>query len=259
MSCDKVLYEELRPAEFVERINNCPIAYLPLGTLEWHGLHMPLGADGLQSKGIFEIMARKTGGIVLPMLFLGPDRAEEKDGVNYYGMDYYSFEEGCVQQLEGSSYYVNEDLFKKILDSIISNLKRAGFQMVIAHGHGPSMEAFRSEHDYYIEKYGMPTYTLGDLGSEGDEGLMTDHAAFNETTLVMGLRPELVDMTEILEDEIPVAIWGKDPRNTASEETGKRIIAENIEMLTEKIKAIAEKLPKTNRKLEYNNVKNMMR
>jgi len=31
----KVLYEELHPDEFIERINECPIAYLPLGTLEW--------------------------------------------------------------------------------------------------------------------------------------------------------------------------------------------------------------------------------
>ena len=34
---DKVLYEELCPKEFEERITVCPIAYLPLGTLEWHG------------------------------------------------------------------------------------------------------------------------------------------------------------------------------------------------------------------------------
>ena len=33
----KVLYEELLPEECVQRIQEMPVAYLPLGTLEWHG------------------------------------------------------------------------------------------------------------------------------------------------------------------------------------------------------------------------------
>ena len=69
----KVLYAELTPQEFRERLAQAPVAYLPLGTLEWHGEHLPLGSDGLQSQGFFERLARKVGGIVLPMLFLGPD------------------------------------------------------------------------------------------------------------------------------------------------------------------------------------------
>ena len=49
----KVLYEELLPEEFVQRMLEMLVAYLPLGTLEWHGPHMPLGADGIQSKELF--------------------------------------------------------------------------------------------------------------------------------------------------------------------------------------------------------------
>jgi len=67
MKHHKVLYEELLPLEYLERLNACPIAYLPLGTLEWHGLHLPLGSDGLQSKGFFMRLAGRIGGIVLPM------------------------------------------------------------------------------------------------------------------------------------------------------------------------------------------------
>ena len=50
----KVLYEELLPEEFVQRMQEMPVAYLPLGTLEWHGPHMPLEADGIQSKELFQ-------------------------------------------------------------------------------------------------------------------------------------------------------------------------------------------------------------
>ena len=71
---EKVLYEELCPDELVQRLQEMPVAYLPLGTLEWHGPHMPLGADGIQSKELFVRVAEKIGGVVLPMLFLVPDR-----------------------------------------------------------------------------------------------------------------------------------------------------------------------------------------
>lgn len=35
---------------------------------------MPLGADGIQSKELFVRVAEKVGGVVLPILFMGPDR-----------------------------------------------------------------------------------------------------------------------------------------------------------------------------------------
>ena len=83
----KVLYEELLPEECVQRIQEMPVAYLPLGTLEWHGPHMPLGADGIQSKELFVRVAEKVGGVVLPMLFMGPDRVFYDRGTEFYGMD----------------------------------------------------------------------------------------------------------------------------------------------------------------------------
>lgn len=36
-------YELLRPAEVVGRRTVCPLAYLPLGGIEWDGPHNPLG------------------------------------------------------------------------------------------------------------------------------------------------------------------------------------------------------------------------
>ena len=83
----KVLYEELLPEEFVQRMQEMPVAYLPLGTLEWHGPHMPLGADGIQSKELFVRVAEKVGGVVLPILFMGPDRVFHDHEKSFYGMD----------------------------------------------------------------------------------------------------------------------------------------------------------------------------
>jgi len=74
-------YIELTPSQFRARLAAAPIAYLPLGTLEWHSEHLPLGTDGIISGGFFDALASRVGGIVLPMLFLGPDRVRE-DGRN---------------------------------------------------------------------------------------------------------------------------------------------------------------------------------
>jgi len=130
MPKQKVLYSELTPKEFRERIAQAPIAYLPLGTLEWHGEHLPLGADGLQSQGFFIELAKEIGGIVLPMLFLGPDRKEVVDEKDYYGMDIFGFRDLPPQQLDGSVYWIEDGLFRQLIESALHLLKRAGFKIV---------------------------------------------------------------------------------------------------------------------------------
>lgn len=44
---DEVHYLALLPHQFRERLARCPVGYLPLGTLEWHGEHCALGSDAL--------------------------------------------------------------------------------------------------------------------------------------------------------------------------------------------------------------------
>ena len=146
----KVLYEELLPEECVQRIQEMPVAYLPLGTLEWHGPHMPLGADGIQSKELFVRVAEKVGGVVLPMLFMGPDRVFYDRGTAFYGMDINT--EGalntyCVQQMKGSAYWMEKGQFQDNLRSIFAQLSRAGIRIVVGHGHGPSTNAFQELKD----------------------------------------------------------------------------------------------------------------
>src|ERR671924_863592 len=77
----KVHYLDLRPHEFRARLAERPVGYLPLGTLEWHGEHDPLGSDAIIAGGLFERAAQRLGGIVFPPLFLGPDRVRlQPDG-----------------------------------------------------------------------------------------------------------------------------------------------------------------------------------
>ncbi len=259
MNDNKVLYEEMIPEEFASRIQAAPIAYLPLGTLEWHSFHLPLGADGIQAQGVFKQIAARVGGIVLPMLFLGPDSETEKDGHLYYGMDGYSFEEGCEQQLAGSAYHIKEDLFAQILETIIENLVRAGFKMIIAHGHGPSTHLYEAKREYFEKKYGIITASLWELGIKGDDGIQTDHAATNETIITMALRPELVDLSKLPKEGTPVSVWGPDPRVFATKEYGEKVIADNVDIICKRLIPIIEGLPKPVIDMNYHSVKSMLR
>jgi len=238
---EKVLYAELTPPEFEERLRAAPVAYLPLGTLEWHGRHLPLGSDGLQSQGFFVELARRAGGIVLPMLFVGPDRVKEVDGKEFYGMDTAKTngQDGEPLQLPGSAYWVPDDLFLGLLEAILKQLRRAGFRVVVAHGHGPSTGRFRDHIGEWSERFGLKLfYCWRDDESDG-LGIQTDHAGANETSLVMALRPELVQMDNLPKDpeRWPVSVGGKDPRLHASAERGRRAIEMQAERMAGLIRA----------------------
>ena len=238
---EKVLYEELRPREFAQRIAQAPIAYLPLGTLEWHGLHLPLGSDGLQSRGLFCEMARRIGGIVLPMLFLGPDKEMAGDSITYYGMDFWHRPEGeAPRQLPGSAYHVSDDFFFQLLDNIMAQLKRAGFKVVIGHGHGPSNRVFREMIPVMKEKYGLNL--INAAFEDAERGFQADHAAANETSITMHFYPELVNMAELDPDPavFPEAVAGDDPRIYASAEEGRLATEETIQRLTQEIRKYLE-------------------
>ena len=231
----RVLYAELTPRQFRERLAAAPIAYLPLGTLEWHGEHLPLGADGLQSQGFFIELARRIGGTVLPMVFLGPDLQVEHEGRPYYGMDILSFPNGPPQQLDGSAYWAPHDFFEQLIEHIVAQLARAGFRIIVGHGHAPSAQAFIGMKPGLEERYGVELYICW-RGDESDGlGIQTDHAAANETSLVMALRPELVEMDNLDPDPEtpPLGVGGEDPRVHASAEVGWKAVALNVDRMSD--------------------------
>ena len=67
----EVRYQMLRPAQVRARRTACPVVYIPVGTIEWHGPQNPLGADTLQAEGLALACARAGGGLVFPPLYYG--------------------------------------------------------------------------------------------------------------------------------------------------------------------------------------------
>jgi len=230
---ESVYYAELTPRVFRKRLADAPIAYLPLGTLEWHGEHLPLGSDGLQAQGFFAALAREAGGIVLPMLFLAPDMRFDLAGGPFYGMDYFGFPEDAPRQLEGSAYWVSDDFFESLIACCLAQLKRAGFRIVVAHGHAPSVQCFYAQRARWEAHFGLQIFCCWRDEESDGLGIQTDHAAANETSLMMALHPDLVEMQNLDPDPAvwPTAIEGEDPRIHAHAERGHQAIALQVQRM----------------------------
>lgn len=254
---ESVFYKDLQPAQLLEKVKKCPVAYLPIGTLEWHGRHMPLGTDMLIPENVFAKVAEKIGGVVLPPIFLAPDIQQKIKRQKFTGMEICGFEKDKPNQLYGNCYHISKKLYYKILEAVLANLKRNGFKYLVAHGHGPSMNNFNLFKEKFFKKFGIKCFTIFDLGFTDEEGIQTDHAAANETALIMGINPKWVDIEKLNEDENLVAIWGKDPRKFASEEKGQTLIEKNVEKVAENLKNIVEPAGDFT-EIKFYNVKNLL-
>jgi creatinine amidohydrolase len=69
----KIQFELMTPSEIVEARQRCPIAFVPISPIEWHGPHLPLGTDGLIAHHLALRVCAQTGGVVLPPYFVGTE------------------------------------------------------------------------------------------------------------------------------------------------------------------------------------------
>jgi len=61
-------FEEIAGFEVADIVAECPFALIPLGSLEFHGPHNPLGADSIIVSGIAEEVAIRTHALLFPTI-----------------------------------------------------------------------------------------------------------------------------------------------------------------------------------------------
>jgi creatinine amidohydrolase len=67
----EVRAELLSPEELDAALAVAPVVFVPLGSLEFHSSHLPIGLDALNAHGVCVGAALAGGGIVLPALYQG--------------------------------------------------------------------------------------------------------------------------------------------------------------------------------------------
>ena len=242
----KVRYEEMRPDEAVEARTKCPVAYLPCGGIEWHGEHNCLGLDTVKIHAMAMRCAERIGGLCFPALFYGEPREHylmeanhDPDGgiVGKMALPPESFARGYMDERQEDA----DIRYVRLLLHIAKELKSLGFKVVvIMAGHYPllrhataacelfNLEARGSATAWACTGYELVRDTIPTAG---------DHAAAWETSLMMALRPDLVDLTRLPEDpeEKLIGVSGRDPREFASVEYGQQGLDAILDRVGQKV------------------------
>lgn len=162
------------------RVRENPIVIVPVGALEAHGPHLPLGADQIQAERTAEDLAERIGALVAPTLPYG----------NCAGTRPFP---GTVSVSIGS--------LSRMMRELLEELARTGFRRVLvlsghaAQGH---MAALREGADEAVRA--VPALRVAVLSDydfvyelRGTLSPATDgHGGLLETSRVMAMKPELV-------------------------------------------------------------------
>jgi creatinine amidohydrolase/Fe(II)-dependent formamide hydrolase-like protein len=145
----RVEYELMTPAEVVENRERCPVIFVPISPIEWHGPHLPLGTDGLHAHHVAVRAAPAFGGVVFPTVYAGTETVRPPgggpqslgaigfgDGERIVGMD---FPANPVK-----SVYFEESAFGIAVREVARQLKRDPFGVIaLVNGHGASTTSGR--------------------------------------------------------------------------------------------------------------------
>lgn len=206
---DQVQFELMRPAQIVEARRRCPVAYLPVGPLEWHGPHLPMGTDGIHAHRIALEVARRVGGVVFPAYFLGTDTVRPPDGPQgvrplgfrgderIIGMD---FPDNPVK-----SVYVEEGAFAVIIREILRLIKLDPYRLVVmVNGHGAPNQV-RTLRRLAAEESDPRVRVVYETASGAAiPPLDPGHAERGETAFIMWAVPQSVDVRALPSIAIPL-------------------------------------------------------
>ena len=207
-------WEFLREEEFPAAIEKAGgLCVIPVGCLEMHGEHLPVGTDSLKGEAIVRLAAEKTGAVVFPCAYwlgnvMGAHKLEkpwEKQRAGYIGL--------------------SPELLMNILKELCDEIGRNGFRKIlIVSSHGGNnawLDYFNSAVGYTRKQYCVMNtkIDLADLDADKILALAKDdpegfsmltpedykvlerwaetgagggHACFRETGLIYGTYPELV-------------------------------------------------------------------
>lgn len=199
---DTVFLAELSWPEFAERIAAGAVVFIPVGATEQHGRHMPLGVDAIIPTSISAEVAKHCAGLVVPSIAYG-NRSQPRSG----GGPAFP---GTIN--------ITATTLSLLLRDIITELFRHGARrLVVVNGHyeniWPSVEGIELALDHIgrdrtdglkilrLDHWELvKPQTLARVFPDGYPGIELEHASVIETSIMLALRPELVDLSRALND-----------------------------------------------------------
>jgi len=244
----EVRYHMCRPAQVRERRGQCPVVYIPIGTIEWHGPQNPLGADTLQAEGLALLCAKKGGGLVFPPLYYGESRSESLMEANAEDREQIAEAMGLPPDNflpERLPFSPTEQVlnYQRLLLHILAEAETLGFTLgVLVAGHYPLIDHARAavllfNQRRYSKYHGMQAWACVDYlplrDRYPDAG---DHAGGWETSHLLALHPATVDLSTLPAKGEPLVgiMWTMAPQD-ATAEFGRKTLEESAEAIVREV------------------------
>ena len=218
---ETVLWEELLPKEFQARRDTCPVCYMPVGTLERHGSHLPFGQDAMKAHGLCVAAASKHGGVVLPALQWGTHGPLAE---NYKRGD--PTERVTAKQPAGS-VYISEGLLMNLLMEMFREVEYSGFKVIVVltgHYPGVQVDAVKNAARQFMSTSRVKIWALPEYELSGEVEVGRDHAGKWETSLFWALYPHLVEMSRCPDPDTGQFNWTSPEALKASPELGRELV-----------------------------------
>jgi creatinine amidohydrolase len=197
-------FEETVGFELADVVSRSPLAVLPLGSLEFHGAHNPLGSDSIIISGIAEQVAARTKGLLFPTIRFTQCPAHT---AHFSG-----------------TMSVRPEVMTMYFADVLRNIVHLGFRKVfILNGHdgniGPARGAIAQVADQSKDSAllfaswweFLPTEMLKKLDifhqANGGHG----HGGPLETSAVAAFRPDLVHLDQVKDLPQPPDLSGGPP------------------------------------------------
>ena len=179
--------EELTSPQFVTAVEKAGgVCVIPLGIIEKHGPHLPLGTDLFEAREIVTTAAKKEYAVVFPPYYFGQ-----------------IFE---ARHQPGAMAYSHE-LIWKMLEETCTELSRNGLKKIILlNGHGGNtgflqffcQAQLAGQKDYVVVLFqsGPDPINAEEIKSL-KKAALDGHAGEEETSMMFNIRPDLVDQQAI--------------------------------------------------------------
>ncbi len=175
--------EELTSPQFAKAVELAGgVCVIPVGIIEKHATHLPLGTDLYEARAAVIMAAQKEYAVVFPPYFVGQ-----------------IFE---AKHQPGTIAYSN-DLMWQMLDETCQELSRNGLKKIILfNGHGGStyflnyfcQSQLAARKDYVVVLFqGGPDEAMDLRISSLKKAKLDGHAGEEETSMMYFIRPDLVD------------------------------------------------------------------
>lgn len=212
------------------------IAILPIGAIEQHSIHLPVGTDWLLAQEVGRRVAERLGAWLLPALPYSNSREHQ----GFHG-----------------TLWLRPATLVAVVEDLVLSLRHQGVRrIVLLNTHGGNWILKPTVRELNLSHPDMRVIVSGAGALAGGTGPEEDlHAGAGETSAMLAVHPDLVkeDRPDYVPSEgreyldyvgmrgvTPTGVWGRASR--ATKEEGERRLAEGVERIVAYVRATFQRL-----------------